>query len=136
MGVKISGRYLGEKRIELVHEESGATIVTDAPKDNQGEGRSFSPTDLFAASLASCVMTIMAINAEPQGVDLSGMHMELEKRMTAAPRRVGSVSITIHLPKAVTSENRERLEQAAAACPVHNSFHPDVEAKIEYVYNV
>lgn len=136
MGKNITARYIGNKRVELTHEDSGAKILTDAPKDNQGEGRAFSPTDLFAASLGSCLMTIMAIVAEREGIDLTGMRMEMEKQMAAGPRRIVALPVGIHLPRSIEDKDRKRLENAARACPVHKSLHPDIDAGVEFIYDV
>ena len=99
MSVKISGEYLGDKQCRLLHEPSGATLVTDAPKDNSGKGRDFSPTDLAGASMASCMMTIMAILAEREQVDLSGSSFSVVKHMNESPRRIAKLEVTFHLPQ-------------------------------------
>lgn len=134
--VRINGRYLGNKRVELEHLDSGAKMITDAPKDNQGEGRSFSPTDLFSSSLGACMMTVMAIYAERKNIGVEGMRFELEKHMNASPRRVGRLPITLHLPSALAAEEREQLERVAHACPVYLSLHPDVQVDLVFAYDV
>lgn len=136
MGIRISGKYIGDKRVELLHEDSGAKIVTAAPKDNQGDGSLFSPTDLFASSLASCTLTIIAMAAEAEGISVEGSYFGVEKEMSKAPRRIGQLSLEIHLPKVLTSEQRIRLEKAGNGCPVHHSIHPDVVTNIVYLYDV
>ena len=136
MSVKISARYLGNKRMELLHEPSGATITTDAPKDNNGQGAAFSPTDLVAGALGACAMTIISIVAERDGIDVSGMRMDAEKEMASTPRRIAAIPVTIHLPRALAQEERQKLELAAAGCPVANSLHPDVKARISFVYDI
>lgn len=136
MGVKMYGRYLGNKKVVLTHEDSGTKLITDAPKDNQGEGASFSPTDLMASAVGACMMTILSIVAERDGIDLSGMHMELEKVMIASPRRIGDLPITLHLPVSVPQADRERLQEAALACPAKASLHPDVKLSIVFEYDV
>ncbi len=136
MSVKITGKYLGHKRVEMQHGPSGAMMITDAPKDNNGEGRSFSPTDLLASSLAACMLTIMGIHAEKNGLELAGTHFELEKNMSASPRRVGSVPIVFHLPGSIEAEARAALEEAGLACPVHQSLHADVQITVDFQYDV
>lgn len=136
MGVIITGKYLGDKKCELRHEDSGVVIRTDAPKDNQGEGSSFSPTDLFAASLGGCITTILGIVAWRDNVSLEGTHFRVEKEMSASPRRVGSLKVEIHLPKAIPSDYRKKLENAGGTCPVHHSLHPDIVVEVAYHYDV
>jgi putative redox protein len=137
MAVKMEGVYLGNKRIELTHTDSGTKITTAAPKDNNGDGSSFSPTDLCTASLGACMMTIIGIVAEKRGFSVDGMRMTVEKEMVASPtRRIGTISVAIHLPAAMTLEQREWAERGAQTCPVHHSLHPDVEARISFLYDV
>jgi uncharacterized OsmC-like protein len=136
MSVAITGRYVGDKRVELGHGPSGAKLVTAAPVDNQGDGSSFSPTDLVAGALGACALTVMAIVAERSGLDLAGARFALEKHMSASPRRLGEVPVTIHLPGSLAARDRAKLEAAARACPVHASLHPDVKATLTFVYDV
>lgn len=136
MSVGITGKYLGTKKVQLVHEPSGEILVTEAPKDNGGEGKSFSPTDLVAAAYGSCVMTTIAIVAERSGISVEGMHMRVEKHMQSDPRRIGNVPLEVHMPKALSEQDRQKLERAGHACPVHKSLHPDVKSEITFVYDV
>ena len=136
MSVEITGRYLGAKKVELIHEQSGSKLVTEAPRDNGGEGNSFSPTDLVAAAFGSCVVTTIAIVAERNGFNVDGMHMRVEKHMQSDPRRVGQMPLVVHLPSRLADEERRKLEAAGRACPVHKSLHPDVKAEITYIYDV
>ncbi len=136
MSVEITGKYLGAKKVELVHGPSGEVLITEAPKDNGGEGKSFSPTDLVAAAYGSCVMTTIAIVAERTGVSVKGMHMRVEKHMQTEPRRIGHIPLKVHLPEALSEQERQKLERAGLACPVHKSLHPDVKAEITYIYDV
>jgi putative redox protein len=136
MGVVIDGFYVGNKRTRLVHGPSGSEVLTDAPRDNAGEGAFFSPTDLVAGALGACVMTIMGIVAERSGIDLAGMTMRVEKEMRSAPRRIGTLTLAVHLPARLTEAERQKLEAAARACPVHESLHPDVSVDLEFVYDV
>lgn len=136
MGVKITARYSGKKNVELRHIDSGSVIVTDAPKDNQGEGLMFSPTDLVPAALSSCILTTLQIVAERDGVDLGGMHCEIEKIMSAdTPRRIVSLPLTLHLPHHLTAPYREKYERVAHRCPVHLALHPSVEVPLTILYD-
>ncbi len=136
MSVSISATYLGKKKVELLHADSGVKIVTDAPRDNSGEGKSFSPTDLVAAAFGSCVMTTIAIVAERGGIVVDGMRMTVEKHMVEDPRRIGSLPLQIHLPQALLPHERQKLERAALGCPVHKSLHPEIRSDIAFMYDV
>ena len=127
--------YLGGLRVQCTHEQSGTTIVTDAPIDNHGQGRSFSPTDLCAASAAACGATIMGIFAEKEGIDISGMRMEITKKMNADPRRIGEVDIVFHMPPHIyTAQQKSALEHAARTCPVLLSLHPDIVKNLTFIW--
>lgn len=132
--VKMNVRYQGQKHCELTHGPSGTRIETDAPKDNQGKGEAFSPTDLVGAALASCILTTMAILTEKDGVNLEGAEASVEKVMTGAPRRIESLTLKIKLPAKLTPEQRTRLEEIAHSCPVHRSLHPDVKMPMTFTY--
>jgi uncharacterized OsmC-like protein len=134
--VKMTGTYTGEKHCKTEHEPSRRVLETDAPKDNQGRGESFSPTDLMATALGTCILTTLAIVGEKEGLDLKNSRMTVEKEMTAAPRRIASLKTLIELPSSLTPEWRERLETAAHNCPVRKSLHPDVIVPIEFKYNI
>lgn len=136
MSVKINGVYQGKKRCQMSHQPSGATLTTDAPKDNQGEGSTFSPTDLLATALGSCVLTTMAIVADRDGVELAGSKVELEKVMSQNPRRVAEIPITIHLPQALPADYRAKIERVAHTCPVSKSLHPDVVVALTFSYDL
>jgi putative redox protein len=136
MGVVIDGFYVGNKRTRLIHGPSGSEVLTDAPRDNAGEGAFFSPTDLVAGALGACVMTIMGIVAERSGIDLTGTTMRVEKEMRSAPRRIARLSVALHLPARLGEAERQKMEAAAHACPVHESLHPDVSVGLEFVYDV
>ena len=125
--VNISSTYENGLRCIAKHGPSGVEIVTDAPLDNHGRGLSFSPTDLLATSLGTCMMTTMAIVAERAGLDLTGSTLHIEKHMAALPvRKVARVVVVIHVPVAIEETMRQRLIAAANACPVHHSVHPDL----------
>lgn len=126
--VEINMTYEGDLRVRAVHEPSGTVLTTDAPKDNFGKGESFSPTDLVAASLGSCMATLMGITAKRKEIDLTGMTIKVKKEMVNKPvRRIGSLTIDINIPKPVDIKDRKLFENAAATCPVHKSLHPDVK---------
>ncbi|MFM1847795.1 MAG: hypothetical protein RL417_1269 [Pseudomonadota bacterium] len=136
MAVKIHGRYLGNKKIRLKHGDSGTEITTAAPKDNGGDGSSFSPTDLVAAALGSCMVTIMGLMAEREGILLDGTWFEVEKHMSQSPRRLGHLPVMIHLPRGLTPEQRLKLERGAHTCPVHHSLHPEISVEVTFLYDV
>jgi uncharacterized OsmC-like protein len=133
--VEISVRYEGDLRCSARHGPSGSTLVTDAPVDNHGKGESFSPTDLLAAALPACMMTIMGIVAAREGIDLRGMTATTTKVMsTDAPRRIASLHTNITLPIAADHPHRGKLEQAAHTCPVHKSLRESIEADVTFMY--
>lgn len=136
MSVAISGKYIGSKKVELVHEPSGSIVVTEAPRDNGGEGKSFSPTDLVAAALGSCMLTTIALVAERNGLNVAGMKMHVEKNMHPDPRRLGHLPVRIHLPKSLAAHERQKLERAGLACPVHRSLSAEVQVVVTYHYDV
>jgi putative redox protein len=131
--VKITGEYQGELHCTARHEPSGNVIATDAPKDNQGRGEAFSPTDLIATAFGTCVATTMAIAARKQGVELVGFRYEVTKEMsTDAPRRISRLTLKVWLPANVNQVSREIIERAAHGCPVHRSLAPEVEKVITF----
>lgn len=126
--------YEGELSTRCVHGENKAEIITDAPKDNQGLGRVFSPTDLLAASLGSCMLTLMGIAAKRLNVDIRGMRAAVVKEMATAPlRRIGKLRVAFTCPHRPSDEVIAKLVHAAETCPVHKSLHPDIV--IECTYN-
>lgn len=137
MAVEITGEYLGQLGVRAKHGPSGAELVTDAPKDNGGKGESFSPTDLVATALGTCVVTILGLVADRHEVDLKGTKVHVTKEMVADPvRRIGSLKTVVTIPAGRVDDTkmRERLEKAARKCPVHKSLHPDTDAPIDFVY--
>ncbi len=132
--VKSTGIYKGGLNCELTHGPSGQVIETDAPKDNQGRGAAFSPTDLTAASLASCMVTTMAIAAKLKlDRDIPGVRWEVTKEMSAdKPRRIVRLAVQIWLPFPRTPELGDLLEHAAHNCPVHQSLHPSVDKPVTF----
>jgi putative redox protein len=128
--VKIEIQYESDLRCRAIHEPSQTMLTTDAPLDNQGRGESFSPTDLVATALGTCILTTMAIMASTLGVELGTATASVTKEMTPAPRRIGRLATSIHISQTFDEETRLKLERAAHTCPVHRSLHPDVEAPI------
>ncbi len=132
MGVRISGTLTGTG-MELVHEDSGAVIRTVPPKDNGGDGTSFSPTDLAASSLGSCASTTMALYAQRNGIPLEKITFELEKVMNASPRRLGKLSVTYRIFSPCDDPDFERLVRIGKTCPVRLSLGADVEVEETYL---
>lgn len=131
--VKIDVRYDGSKKCSLTHQE-GNRLQTDAPRDIGGDASAFSPTDLVAAGLASCIVTTMAMWADRRDLDLTGITAHVVKEMQSSPRRIGRLPVTVTLPASVPVELRDALERVGYQCPVHASLHPDIDAPIEYIY--
>ncbi len=132
--VKSTGIYPGELNCQLTHGPSGKVIETDAPKDNHGRGAAFSPTDLTAASLASCMVTTMAIVAKLKlGTDIPGIRWEVTKEMsTDQPRRIVRLAVQIWLPFSKAKDPEGILERAALNCPVAQTLHPSVEKPVTF----
>lgn len=127
--------YIGELRTEAQHVQSGTKIITDAPTDNQGRGEAFSPTDLLAASLGSCMLTIMGIVADRHGIDIIGTTIKVTKVMASAPRRVSEVHVEFQMPKNNYTEKEQKLlEEAAYTCPVAKSLHTEILQKVSFNY--
>ena len=134
MGVRISGEYLGGLKMELTHEPSGRVIPTAAPVDNAGDGSSFSPTDLVAAALGSCMITTMAIVAAREGIPFTGASFALEKHMRSGPRRIDRIPVTVRMPPGLSTAQRRRLEEIALGCPVFETLRPEIEKEVSFVY--
>lgn len=131
--VEIFIAYEGKLRCRATHGPSGKELITDAPKDNMGEGASFSPTDLVATALGTCMLTIMAIVADRERIDLSAVKVKVVKEMIQQPeRRIGKLTVEFDLPVRVTDEQRIKLERAAMTCPVHKSLLEDVEIPVKF----
>jgi putative redox protein len=131
--------YLGDLRTQATHLQSGTQILTDAPTDNHGRGEAFSPTDLVAAALGSCMMTIMGIVARRDSIDLRGSTMDIVKVMSAeAPRRIAKVEVKLNMltDTELSDADRAKLERAAHTCPVALSLHPDIEQVITFEWLV
>jgi len=137
MSVTIHIDYRGNLRCEASRPEVAHGVVTDVPQDGGGKGEYLSPTDLVAAALGSCVMTVLAIVTQRSNLDLSGAQVRVVKQMCHAPvRRIGALRVTVIIPPGLTisSPDRQRIERAARACPVKHSLHPDVDVSVEIVY--
>jgi putative redox protein len=133
MTVEMDVEYLGQLKTRATHGPSGASFTTAAPVDNEGDGSSFSPTDLCATSLGACLVTVMAIAARKHGVELAGTKVHVVKHMTAEPpRRIARLDATLTIPPGVPEELRARLEAAARGCPVTRSLHPEVDQRIDF----
>ncbi|MFZ4622137.1 MAG: OsmC family protein [Bacteroidota bacterium] len=135
--VPISIVYQGELRCSAVHDNSGTTFITDAPKDNSGRGESFSPTDLVATALGSCMITTMGILAKKEqlNVDLDGTRIAIEKHMsTSGPRRIAKLAAVFTFPAGISAQYRARLKEIGDTCPVAKSLHPDIVLDVHYNY--
>ena len=137
MAVEINITYKGGLHCAATHGPSRQTLTTDAPMDNGGKGAAFSPTDLVATALGTCVATVMGLVAQRNSLNLEGLRIQVIKEMTADPvRRIGSLTTRLVFPqgKQLSATDRAKLEAAARACPVKQSLHPDVKTPIEFVY--
>lgn len=131
----ISIRYTGDLHCEAVHEPSGVTLHTDAPVDNHGKGETFSPTDLVATALGTCMATLMGIAAARHDIDLRGMTVTVTKEMSSdSPRRIARLTTTLRIPLPGDHPKRTLLENAALTCPVHHSLHPDIDKPVEFLW--
>lgn len=133
--IEIEVSYEGDLRTRCIHRDNGAEIVTDAPKDNQGLGELFSPTDLMAASLGSCTLTLMGITARTLKIDIKNTQAIVTKKMQTAPiRRIAQLTVDIRCPHQFSEEITQKLIRAAENCPVRYSLHPEIELKFTYVW--
>jgi len=126
--------YSGELRTESTHIQSGKKLTTDAPTDNEGKGKAFSPTDLLATSLANCMLTIMGITAQRKNINIDSTRATVEKIMGQEPRRVQEIKIDFQFPTNYTDKEKKLLEQAALTCPVANSLSKDLIQTIKFSY--
>ena len=127
--------YNGELRTTCTHLRSGSFFETDAPIDNNGKGERFSPTDLMATSLATCMVTVMGIKARHMGFDLNDIKVDVEKIMKSEPRRVGGINLTFYIPDHLNdldNKTKQILKNTGATCPVQFSIHPDIEVNINW----
>lgn len=127
--------YTGDLRTELTHLQSGTVIENDAPTDNQGKGERFSPTDMLATSLGSCMITTMAIRAADMNLNFTGTSINITKIMSSdAPRRVSGIVVELNFTKVfvATDEQKEQLIRIARSCPVEKSLHPDIKLDVTF----
>jgi len=137
MAVEINIVYEGGLHCTATHGPSRNALATDAPVDNGGKGAAFSPTDLVATALGSCIATVMGLVAQRNNISIDGLQVQVIKEMTADPvRRIGSLKTRLVFPqgKPLSAADRAKLEAAARACPVKQSLHPDVQTPMEFVY--
>ena len=127
-------KYLGDLRTSSTHLDSGSVINTDAPKDNHGLGEAFSPTDMVCSALASCILTIMAIAVEKNGIDIKDTTAVVKKTMGNNPRRIAKIDVDLTFPKNYDSKTKTILERAAYNCPVHHTLSESVEKNISFKY--
>ncbi|MCX7819661.1 MAG: OsmC family protein [Kiritimatiellae bacterium] len=130
--VPITVSYLGNLRCEATHGPSGSRIETDAPADNHGRAERFSPTDLVATALGSCMLTMLGIYARERGWDLTGSRAEVLKIMGGPPRRITQIQVRLHMPIALAPADRRELENLARGCPVARSLHPELRTDITF----
>lgn len=126
--------YLGDLRTEMTHTQSGATILTDAPVDNHGKGEAFSPTDLVAGALGSCMLTFMGIAAQTHGFDITGTRLTVQKAMSDSPRRIGEIVIDFYFPHDYDDKTKRILDASAKACAVGRSLHPECKQTLRFHY--
>ncbi|MBO9684857.1 MAG: OsmC family protein [Flavisolibacter sp.] len=127
--------YEGDLRTVCTHLRSQNSFETDAPVDNNGKGERFSPTDLMATSLGTCMITVMGIKARTMGFDLNGVKIEVEKIMKADPRRVGGINLFFHIPdnlRNIDEKTKQILKHTGNTCPVQHSIHPDIEVNVDW----
>ncbi|MGE9269434.1 MAG: OsmC family protein [Verrucomicrobiales bacterium] len=131
--VEINIDYEGGLHCAATHGPSGSKIATDAPVDNNGRGEAFSPTDLAATALGSCMLTVMGIVAERKGLEMSGAKVSVRKHMSAeSPRRIAKLELDFHMPLSADHPERELLEATGKGCPVHHSLHPDIDVVMNW----
>ncbi len=127
--------YEGNLRTRMTHLYSGTEVLSDAPLDNQGLAQAFSPTDMVATSLGSCMMTVMGIKARAMNLDLKGTEIEIIKVMASDPRRISEIQATVKFPKSNFEEkDKTILENTARTCPVAKSLHPDIKQEMKFVW--
>lgn len=127
--------YKGSLRTEATHLRSGNTIITDAPTDNKGKGEAFSPTDLVATALASCMLTIMGIKADEMNINIDGTTAEIEKIMGSGPRRIAQLIIVINIPILTDQKTKNILEKAVLACPVDKSLSDSMIRDVKFIWD-
>lgn len=128
--VAINIEYEGDLHCRATHCPSGVELITDAPADNMGKGESFSPTDLVATALGTCILTVMGIKAQSMGIDIAGAMVTVDKEMAINPRRIGRLATTVHILHHITDRDKKVLESAAFTCPVHKSMSSEIDMPI------
>tara|TARA_S200000501_G_scaffold56178_1_gene46419 strand:+ start:51 stop:455 length:405 start_codon:yes stop_codon:yes gene_type:complete len=128
-------KYKGDLRTTATHVSSGSKIITDAPLDNKGKGEKFSPTDLFATALGSCMLTIMGITAQTYGINIDDTEVTVKKIMGANPRRVSCIKIIINIYNDISEKDRKLLIKAAHHCPVSKSINPDIKEDVTFNFH-
>jgi len=128
--------YKGDLRTEATHLRSGTVIETDAPVDNQGKGERFSPTDLVATALATCIATTMGIGARTHNINIDGLVCDVEKIMAADPRRIAEIKVALTFPKGQSYDEKQKslLKHIAETCPVARSLHPDLKQTLSFTW--
>ncbi len=134
--VEMKLKYLGNLNVETCHLPSGKIIQTAAPVDNQGDGSSFSPTDLLSSSLASCILTIMGIKSKDRSINLEGSTVRLKKHMGAEPRRVSRLEMEFHLPGGIAEADQSYLKEIAQTCPVCESISTAIELDYQFYFDI
>ena len=134
MGEKIDIQYLGDFRTSARHQRSGQSLITDAPIDNNGRGEAFSPTDLIATGLGSCIMTIMAIALKKSGRELGDVNLSVEKEMSDGPRMISRLVVEISFNSKFSDKEKTLLERAAHTCPVHRSLSEGTDIDVRFNY--
>ncbi|NJN41052.1 MAG: OsmC family protein [Flammeovirgaceae bacterium] len=128
----LTSKYTGGLRTILTHTRSNSSITTDAPVDNHGRGEAFSPTDLLSAALCSCMITVMGIYAEKEGIDLTGLSGEVVKTMSSDPRRVSKIDIVLSYDLQATADQKQKLKEIALSCPVALSLSESLRQNIKF----
>lgn len=127
--------YQGQLRTKATHLYSGNSIETDAPLDNHGLAERFSPTDIVATALGSCMLTLMGILAMRESWELEGTEVKIRKVMGTEPRRIVAIDVEITFPAGdYGTKKRAMLENTARTCPVAKSLHPDIQQRVSFFY--
>ena len=133
--VAINIEYVGNLHCKATHAPSGVELITDAPADNMGKGETFSPTDLVATALGTCILTVMGTKAQSMGIDLTGSTVVVDKEMTSGPRRISRLATSVVVPHQISDRDRKVLEAAAFTCPVHKSMSSEVAMPITFEWS-
>ena len=126
--------YKGSLRTEATHIRSGNTIITDAPTDNEGKGEAFAPSDLVATAVASCMLTVMGIFAQRNGINMDYTTAEVEKAMSSNPRMISIIGIKIYFNNPLNDQEKKKLERVAKTCPVEASLNEKIKKSVKFIY--